>query len=412
MKRHALAIPVLAVSLLCAVTAVPAMAAVAPAYEQSDSEFYNSFLNAYRDQVMPDRDDYPVLQEYYPELLEQPLVPKKPYSSVTRKNLQGRWVNRYTEGGSQVEEILSVNGDRARIEEYIDGVPHVVWNGDGDLSIEDRSSRGVCPEVSVMEYDPEGFWLQHCGIYIRRVGDNTFFDGGFLKEWRREEPEDLWNQYLYNTVTLENLQGVWYSEYTDTEGLYRDVLHVYGDHASIFETINGRVSSIWNGDGPCSVAMEEYRQNHHVPELLIKKTESDTYGSIAGIYISKVDEDKFYDAAFDRWFVRVPMHNNYGEEGGGWEGNLIFTIYGGAADKVGDHYVYRPAEEGQRELILDEKTELVHPEQLDGWEAGLNAVQWIDHLCAREGGTGASGVYDADVTGDHIDRVYGLYWWD
>ena len=62
--------------------------------------------------------------------------------------------------------------------------------------------------------------------------------------------------------------------------------------------------------------------------------------------------------------------------------------------------------------VLDEKTELVHPEQLDGWETGLNAVQWIDHLCAREGGTGASGVYDADVTGNHIDRVYGLYWWD
>ena len=125
-----------------------------------------------------------------------------------------------------------------------------------------------------------------------------------------------------------------------------------------------------------------------------------------------MDEDKFYDAAFDRWFVRVLMYNNYGEEGGGWEGNFGFTIYGGSAEKVGDHYVYRPAEDGQRELILDEKTELVHPEQLDGWEAGLNAVQWIDHLCAREGGTGASGVYDADVTGDHIDRVYGLYWWD
>ena len=411
MKRHALVVSALAVSLLAAACAVPAMAAVTPAYEQSDSEFYNSFLNAYRDQVMPDRDDYPVLQENYPEVLEKPLVPKKPYSSVTRKNLQGRWVNRYTEGGSQVEEILSVNGDRAKIEEYIDGVPHVVWNGDGDLMIEDRSSRGVCPEVSVMEYNPQGSWTQHCAIYVRRVGDNTFFDGGFLKEWRREEPEDLWSQYLYSTVTPESLQGVWYSEYTDSAGLYRDVLHIYGDHASIFETVDGRISSTWNGDGPCSIVMEEYRQNRHVPELLIKKSESDTYGSIAGIYISRVDSDKFYDAGFDRWFVRVPLPNNYGEEAG-WEGNLVFTIYGGAAEKVGDHYVYRPSEYEQRELILDEKTELVHPEQLDGWETGLNAVQWIDNLFAREGGTGASGVYDADITGNHIDRVYGLYWWD
>ncbi|MBR3008415.1 MAG: hypothetical protein IKH70_07415, partial [Stomatobaculum sp.] len=122
MKRHALVVSALAVSLLAAACAVPAMAAVTPAYEQSDSEFYNSFLNAYRDQVMPDRDDYPVLQENYPEVLEKPLVPKKPYSSVTRKNLQGRWVNRYDENGKQVEEILTVNGDRAKIEEYKDGV--------------------------------------------------------------------------------------------------------------------------------------------------------------------------------------------------------------------------------------------------------------------------------------------------
>ena len=41
-------------------------------------------------------------------------------------------------------------------------------------------------------------------------------------------------------------------------------------------------------------------------------------------------------------------------------------------------------------LLLDENTELVHPEQLDGWEEGNDAVQWIDNLMAREPYLGVS----------------------
>ena len=33
-------------------------------------------------------------------------------------------------------------------------------------------------------------------------------------------------------------------------------------------------------------------------------------------------------------------------------------------------------------------------------------------MMSQEYGTGLAGVYDTDVTGDHIDRIYGLYWWD
>ena len=303
---------------------------------------------------------------------------------------------------SRIEQIIG------EIEEYIDGVPQSFWNGSGFLSIEDRSSRGVCPAVRVKENDSQGSGQSHCTIYVRWVKDDRFYDGGFLNEWYREEPDDLWDQYLYDTVTMDNLQGVWYSEYTDSAGLYRTVLHVYGDQASIFETVDGRISDTWNGDGNCFVQLTDYRPNHHVPELLIKKPGASA--GLAGIYISQVDDDKFYDAAFDRWYVRVPMECSDGE--GYQEGNLVFTIYGGNAEKEGDHYILHPAEEGQSPLILDKKTELVNPEQLDGYKAGFNAVQWMDNLCSRVDGTGASGVYDTDITGNHIDRVYGLYWWD
>ena len=78
MKKRVLAMSVLVVSLLGTAAAGTTAFAETPAYEQTESVFCNSFLNAYRDQVMPDRDEYPVLQEYYPELLEQPLVPGQP----------------------------------------------------------------------------------------------------------------------------------------------------------------------------------------------------------------------------------------------------------------------------------------------------------------------------------------------
>jgi len=376
--------------------------------EEEHSEYYNMFRYAFRDQTMPEYDDCPWIPV-------RPEAPRKPYASVTQDNLQGRWVRRYKEekGTVEVEDILTVNGNTGRIECYKNGERYVVWNGEGELTIEDRSYRGVCPELDLVEYHPEDDTvLYYCTIYVRRVEDDKFYDGGQLDYWYREEPEDPSDQYLYDTVTLDALQGVWYSEYEDSAGLYQVVLNVEGDRASIFETVGGRISSTWNGEGPCSLKLESYLPGRHVPELLIGMENGPAGTGQAGIYISRVDEDRFYDAGFDRWYVRIYDDCNCGEEEE-WEGNRVFTIYGGNVRETAAGFLLKPAEEDAEELLLDADTVLVNPETLSSWKQGDGAVEWMKRLASEEpGDVGPSGVYDADVTGNHIDRIYGLYWWD
>ena len=405
-NRRLFVLPALALLLAGALTLE-----ASAANETGSSEYRDLFKNAFQTQTMPDR----YLCPYVPEI---PGAPRAPYDSVTQTNLQGRWVNRYKENNGTVDvvDILSVNGDTGRIECYKNGERYVVWNNDGGLYIEDRKDRGVCPEVSLMEYVEDAaegnYWIQYCGIYIRRVDGSTFYDGGSLVNWNREEPEDLWSQYLYNTVTLENLQGVWYSEYEDSAGFYQDILNVEGNLASLFETVSDRTSETWNSAGHCMIAMAESSAGRHIPELVIRKEVGPAAGGTAGIYISRVDADRFYDAGLNRWFVRVPPESEYNDGESAWEGNYGFTIYGGNAEKTEKGYVLSPAEEEGRKLVLDAATQLVHPEQLDGYKEGFNAVQWADSMMSQEYGTGLAGVYDTDVTGDHIDRIYGLYWWD
>ena len=192
-NRRLFVLPALALLLAGALTLE-----ASAANETGSSEYRDLFKNAFQTQTMPDR----YLCPYVPEI---PGAPRAPYDSVTQTNLQGRWVNRYKENNGTVDvvDILSVNGDTGRIECYKNGERYVVWNNDGGLYIEDRKDRGVCPEVSLMEYVEDAaegdYWIQYCGIYIRRVDGSTFYDGGSLVNWNREEPEDLWSQYLYRT---------------------------------------------------------------------------------------------------------------------------------------------------------------------------------------------------------------------
>ena len=132
----------------------------------TESKAYLNLKNSYYSQAMP---------PYYqtPFVPEVPEAPSKSYSSVSIENLQGRWVNRYKEGKVQVEEVLSVNGNRGRIETFMDGVQQGVWNGEGIIDIEDRSARKVCPAFRI--YDDTGDAV--CVIYIRWVKDKAFFDG-------------------------------------------------------------------------------------------------------------------------------------------------------------------------------------------------------------------------------------------
>lgn len=264
-----------------------------PGKASGESTAYTNLKYAYYNQAMP---------EYYrtPYVPGPEEAPRKPYQSVTMQNLQGRWVNRYREAGSDYVEVLSVNGDRGQIETFRDGVKEGVWNGEGTISIEDRSDRNVCPAFRIT--DDEGMGV--CTIYIRWVNDNAFFDGGFLYEWKREgtaEPD----QYLYDTVTMENLQGVWYTEDTESDGLHQVILTVDEDRAVLFETINGEVSRFWNGGGHADIRMENFNSGTVYPELIIQMEHGPGMGGSAGIYISSVGQDRFYDCGYGRWYVKV-----------------------------------------------------------------------------------------------------------
>lgn len=254
------------------------------------ADLYRSCDEAYKNQVMPNAG-------YLPYVPYADMPPAKPYESVTAENLQGRWVNRYKEGGVEFEEVLTVNGDTARIETFQDGVKKGVWNGEGYFSIEDRSARHVCPAFRID--DAEG---NLCTIYIRWVKEGAFYDGGFLCEWKREETEDISEQYLYDTVTMENLQGIWYTDYMENGSFYQVMLKVDGDKSFIFETKDGEPTDYWNGEGEASLVTAEFRSFIHWPELLINKKDG---SNLCGIYISRVDEYAFYDVGLHNWYMKV-----------------------------------------------------------------------------------------------------------
>ena len=279
----------------------------------SESEYYTLIRDAYKTQVMPDYFILPYVHVSEP-------APRAPYESVTIKNLQGRWINSYREGGADYIEVLTVNGDRARIESYRNGIPTNAWNDEGTVSIEDRSDRGVCPAFRIT--DDEG--VSCCTIYIRRVGEDSFFDGGFLNEWKREEPVNPEERYLQDTVSMDSLQGVWYTEYDSGGELAQVILHVDGGRASLFETIGYKPFDVWNGEGTAELTLAESANGMYVPYLLLHFDDGPAAGHTAGIYISSVGEDRFYDCGLDLWYMKVP--EDYLKEAGDMELESPYTF--------------------------------------------------------------------------------------
>ena len=253
-----------------------------------ESEWAKNMRGAYEDQKMPG-------EEFIPYVYTED-IPAEPYESVTLANLQGSWVNVYNENGSVYTEILTVNGRYGKIRTLRDGNVYGVWNGEGLCSIEDRSAEGKCPAFRIFLEDGSNL----CTIYIRWVNGNEFYDGGFLNSWyfvEEDEPDD----WLFDTVTLDNLEGVWYSEIIDDSGYTQTALIIEDGEATLFETVNGVPTSYWNGKGPASVETS----SQHIPMLSISFTEGVSKGGTAGIYITVVDEDMFFDEGSRRHFMRV-----------------------------------------------------------------------------------------------------------
>ncbi|MCQ2401593.1 MAG: hypothetical protein MJ059_06695 [Lachnospiraceae bacterium] len=257
-----------------------------------ESERAKAMRRAYENQEMPNEEMIPYV---YGET-----APASPYESVTLANLQGSWVNTYSENGSSYTEILTVNGEYGKMETYRDGVKAGVWNGTGTCSIEDRSADGKCPAFRITDESGQNL----CTIYIRWVKGGEFYDGGFLNSWyyvNEDEPDD----WLYDTVTIGNLQGVWYSEMEDGSKRVQTVLVMKDDQATLFETVDGEPATYWNGKGTARIDADHGDPYNHVPELIIDFTEGVSKGGSAGIYISEVDDMCFYDAAMRRYFVKM-----------------------------------------------------------------------------------------------------------
>ena len=255
--------------------------------------WYDALLYAYENQTMPSG-------SALPKVKSMPAAPEKPYQDVDLRELQGRWAARYTAEGVEMERVLSVNGDRGRIETLEDGKKVDDACGEGTITITDRSESGECPLFALTDETGEDI----CLINIRLVKPNVFYDGVFMTEWVREGNDDP-DQYLYDTVTLENLQGLWYTEEADKDGLIQILLNVDGDRATLFKTTGSEPDPYWNGSGKVSFQLGKLRSDVAYPELLIRLDEGPAEGVTPGIYIGSVNGDSFYDAGVKRWFMKV-----------------------------------------------------------------------------------------------------------
>lgn len=103
---------------------------------------------------------------------------------------------------------------------------------------------------------------------------------------------------------MENLEGVWYSEYEKGADIYRDVLTIEDGRSTLFRTVNDEPDPFWNHKGSAELRMTEYRPGKIFLELLIHDEEKDN--GTAGIYISNVTEDNFFDQGFMRYWYRIP----------------------------------------------------------------------------------------------------------
>ena len=88
-----------------------------------------------------------------------------------------------------------------------------------------------------------------------------------------------------------------------------------------------------------------------------------------------------------------------------------FTVHD-MPEHYGGSFDWYSLSDGTREYSLDKNTVLETPEELDGWEKGDDALSWMGRLCDEDNTYTPAGVYDITVTGDHIDIIHGLYWWD
>ena len=129
----------------------------------------------------------------------------------------------------------------------------------------------------------------------------------------------------------------------------------------------------------------------------------------------------FLPNAYDSWYLDakdglMPVSIGRGEMQGADTAGVTQRIESFTVHDMPEHYGgsfdWYSLSDGTREYSLDKNTVLETPEELDGWEKGDDALSWMGRLCDEDNTYTPAGVYDITVTGDHIDIIHGLYWWD
>lgn len=217
-----------------------------------------------------------------------------PYASVSFFHLQGSWYNAYYDDGHFYEELVTVNGDHGMVRSFEDGQPTFAWNGSGTVELEDRSERGKCPAFRINDADGSNI----CTIYISAVEAERFYDAGFNYWWVRTDDGDTW---LYDTVTENTLQGLWYGCEQKEDGCTITALLIEDDQA-LLEVYSGSMAPenlVTKALG--SFTIQHIAGSSEAPLLLIRVED----GTDVGIYISEVDDNRLYDPWHNSWMTRL-----------------------------------------------------------------------------------------------------------
>ena len=102
---------------------------------------------------------------------------------------------------------------------------------------------------------------------------------------------------------------------------------------------------------------------------------------------------------------------------------LMLYVYSSDTMQVQDSYITLNGNsnfyEGEQTFIVDEKTVFANDCEMSvfgHYQEGMSVLEWMKVAYAArqadETDFSVIGVYEMDMTGNHVDSIHGLYWWD
>ena len=225
-----------------------------------------------------------------------------------------------------------------------------------------------------------------------------------LEEQETEEPiddevtRDIRIQKRFETDlggTYAPFYGVWISSSKNSDDASNFALSTY-DVNNTFVVL----SSEWDNLNPepyYVVTMGKYNTAEEAKSALndIKKTYSDAFVKFSGNYKLPVDSDGRFDLYC------------YGTGSMHLEGDKL-VIEALNEDEELETYIV------DADTVFDDSCQM---EYFEAYEEGDTVLDWYKRVLDMPvdsfiGGYPLMGVFDISVTGDHVDKYYGSYWWD